>query len=421
MSISRLSNDALIAGPPHVLMGPDGVTELAEAVMSAVGGTAAGSAARPPRVLLVVGGGFARRPWRERVLAALRPAPVRVAVQPGMPTPGCVARLAGEARAHRADVVVAVGGGSVMDAGKAAAALAASSDLAAAPDRAATGLTAGRVAEACEDGVSGPGLPVVAVPTTPGTGAEATPFATVWDVERRRKLSLRGAAVRPAVALLDPALLAGLPGDQLAASLLDTLAQGVEAAWSTRADERAEALGAAAWAESATFLDRPRPLGPAGRRAVLLAGHYAGRAIAIAGTTICHALSYPITLRHGVRHGHACGLTLAPVLRHNAAVTEADCADPRGPERVRAAVAGVVRAAGAADPDDLARRVEAFLAAADLPPVTGIRDDADRIAAEALGYDRAASNPRHVDAPTLARLLTTLPCPDRLRGGGHAR
>ncbi|GAA2284240.1 iron-containing alcohol dehydrogenase [Nonomuraea roseoviolacea subsp. roseoviolacea] len=425
MSISRLSNDALIAGPPHVLMGPGGVTDLAGAVRSAVSGTA-----RPPRVLLVVGGGFARRPWRERVLAALRPAAVRVAVQPGMPTPECVARLAGEARAHRADVVVAVGGGSVMDAAKAAAALSAAplsaappaaGPLSARPLSAGAALTSEQVVQACADGVSGAGLPVVAVPTTPGTGAEATPFATIWDVERRRKLSLRGEAVRPAVAVLDPALLAGLPGDQLAASLLDTLAQGVEAAWSTRADERSEALGAAAWAELATLLDRPRPLGPVERRAVLLAGHYAGRAIAIAGTTICHALSYPLTLRHGVRHGHACGLTLAPVLRHNAAVTEADCADPRGPERVRAAVAGVVRAAGAADPDDLALRVEAFLAASDLPPVAGIRDDADRIAAEALGYDRAASNPRHVDAPALARLLTTLPCSDRLRGGGHAR
>ncbi|WP_343951875.1 iron-containing alcohol dehydrogenase [Nonomuraea longicatena] len=392
MSTSRFSYDALLAGPPRLLAGPGELTRVAS-VAEAVADRAGG----PLRALLVVGGGFHRRSWREPVLTALRPFRVRLAVQPDMPTPDCVARLAAQVRAHRADVVVAVGGGSVMDAGKAAAAMSAESVI-----------TADRVVEACEEGAPSRGVPVVAVPTTCGTGAEATPFATVWDRRRGWKLSLRGGAVRPAAAVLDPDLLVGLPADQLAASLLDTLAQGVEAAWSTRSDERSAALGAAAWAELATLLERPRPLGPAERRSVLLAGHYAGRAIATAGTTICHALSYPLTLRHGLRHGHACGLTLAPVLRYNAAVGESDCADPRGPARVRAAIAGVARAAGADGPGDLAGRVESFLAAAPLPRVAGF-GDADRIAVEALGYDRAAGNPRRVDARTLARILTNLP------------
>ncbi|WP_329085454.1 iron-containing alcohol dehydrogenase [Streptosporangium sp. NBC_01469] len=359
------------------------------------------SAFHPVRVLLVVGTGFSRRPWRGRIVDALRPVRLRVAVQPAMPTPASVARLAGEARAHRADVVVAVGGGSVMDGAKAAAALAYEP----------ADPTPESVAVACEEGAPAEGVPVVAVPTTPGTGAEATSFATVWDVDRGRKLSLRGDSVLPAVAILDPDLLLGLPGPQLTCGLLDTFAQALEGAWSTRADARAEALGAAAWARLSWLLDRPyRSLeAPAAseREAVLLAGHYAGRAIAVAGTTVCHALSYPLTLRYGLNHGQACGVTLGRVLRYNAAVEDGDCADARGAGRVRAAIAGVVAAAGADDAFTLARRIEAFLASADLPPVPDLRPDAARIAAEALGYDRAGNNPRRLSIKSLTHLLTT--------------
>lgn len=393
MSISRLSHDAPPAESPRLVMGRGRV-----AAVTAEAEAAAQPTGRPLRVLLVVGGGFPGRSWRERLLGALRPVRLQVARQSGMPTPGCVTRLAGQARAHRADVIVAVGGGSVMDAAKAAGALAGEPVL---TDR--------LVAEACRIGAPAAGLPVVAVPTTPGTGAESTPFATIWDRAGGRKLSLHGPAVRPFTAILDPDLLRDLPAAQLASSLLDALSQGIEAAWSVRADEQSQALGAAAWAQLADFLDRPsRPLDPAERQAALLAGHYAGRAIAIAGTTLCHALSYPLTLRYGLSHGHACGVVLAPVLRYNAAVREADCADPRGPERVRDAVDSVVRAAGADDPGDLARRVESYLAAANLPPVMGSQLDAGWIAAEALGYDRAGGNPRRIKAGDLARMLSAL-------------
>ncbi|MEV0391088.1 iron-containing alcohol dehydrogenase [Nonomuraea sp. NPDC050643] len=382
----------LLFDGPRTLIGAGRAVTVAEEVEAV-----ACDRRRSPRVLLVTGAGFPGRPWSSGLLAALRPFRPRVCVQSGMPTPASVARLARTLREHRAEVVVAVGGGSVMDAAKAAAALATGPDV-----------TPALVAQACENDVRGQGLPVVALPSTPGTGAETTPFATIWDVARGRKLSLRGDPVRPATAILDADLLLGLPPEQLTGSMLDTLAQGVEAAWSTRADARAETLGAAAWAQLTELLDRPsHPPAAGDRQALLLAGHLSGRAIAIAGTTLCHALSYPLTLRYGLGHGHACGVTLARVIRFNAEVEAEDCADARGAGRVREAIAAVATAAGAGDAAALAGRVEAFLARADLPRAPDLSRDAAWIAGQALGYDRAGNNPRNLDVPTLIRLLTS--------------
>lgn len=388
MDAADVRRGTVLLDSPHTMVGVR-AAEVATEVVTAAAGTMA------PRVIVVAGSGFARRSWSEPLLAALRVFPLRVVSQSGLPTPESVALLARQVRAHRADVVVTVGGGSVMDAGKAAAALSITQDP-----------TPESVVLACEEGAREEDVPpVIALPTTPGTGAEATPFATIWHRNQGRKLSLRGSALLPVTAVLDPDLLIGLPAAHFVSCLLDTLAQGLEGAWSIRADEQSEWLGATAWALSADLLDRPHDrLGSAERHAALLAGHLAGRAIAIAGTTVCHAMSYSLTLRHGLSHGHACGLTLAPVLRYNALV-EDDCTDPRGAPRVRGAITGVVRAAGLDNVEALAGKIEELARSPALPPAPDIRHDATRIATEALAYDRAGNNPRRVDVAALTRLL----------------
>lgn len=394
MDAAGIRVSTVLLDSPHTIVGVR-AADIAAEIVTAAAGTSA------PRVILVAGGGFRGRGWSGPLLAALGSFPLHIVTQADLPTPESVARLAREVAAQRADVVVAVGGGSVMDAAKAAAAQSISADP-----------TPDSVVRACAEPVPAEGAPpIIALPTTPGTGAEATPFATIWHRDQNRKLSLCGPALRPVTAVLDADLLIGLPEPDLLSCLLDTLAQGVEGAWSIRADEKSEWLGASAWALLAELLDgRHADLGSAGfgaaqRQAALLAGHLAGRAIAIAGTTVCHAMSYPLTLRHGLSHGHACGLTLAAVLTYNAMVGAADCLDPRGAARVHAAVARVVRAAGADSVETLAGRVEALARSPGLPPAPDIRRDATRIATEALAYDRAGNNPRRMDVASLTRLL----------------
>ncbi|HEV3002394.1 MAG TPA: iron-containing alcohol dehydrogenase [Solirubrobacteraceae bacterium] len=371
------------AAHPRVVFGPGAVDALPGAVAALAGPSA--------RTLVVLTASSAGRPWRARLLDGLAPAATEAWEHPsGSPTPETVEATAAAAREHDADVLVAVGGGGVMDAAKAAAAL----------------LAAG--------GARRPG--VVTVPTTPGSGAEVTPFATVWDFDAGRKESAEG-TVAPAAAIVDPDLSEGVPQPVFAASVLDALTQGAEAAWSTRSTPASRAAGLSAvalvaQAADALFAEAP---GAGARTVAALAGLQSGHAIAVSQTTACHALSYPLTARHGVRHGHACVLTLGALLAYNAQTAEADCVDGRGPEHVRSACARVAAALGAPTVPAAALTIDAMRRRAGLAAYDACAADDAVVAAEAATYGRLDNNPRRLDAERLRELLRSLEPPEGAR------
>ena len=360
----------------RVVFGPGATAALPELVQELVD---EGRATMP--VLLVFGATSASRPWRRRVtreLAGLRPDVVEHARR--YPTEESVAAVADAVRACGTGIVVAVGGGSVLDAAKVARA---------------------RLAE--ERGDGSPAL--VAVPTTPGTGAEVTPFATVWDFERPQKDSVASPEVRPTAAVVDPELTTTMDRREYGSSALDALVQGVEAAWSTRSTAESIALGltATGLAREAyeAAVEEPGNLGA--RTAVSLAGLHSGRAIAVSQTTACHAISYPLTLRAGVRHGHACSLPLGAVLAYNA--RPGDCADPRGPEHVRDVVRRILRALGAREPRQVNAVLARFRRLAGLEEWSEVAVDAASVAAQAVTYGRLSNNPRRLSGEQLLALL----------------
>jgi alcohol dehydrogenase class IV len=330
-------------------------------------------------------------------------------IHDGALRPASAAALARQLRECGAEVVVAIGGGTVMDAAKAAAYLSGVPDV-----------DAATVVAACEAGFRPPPsrMPLVAVPTTPGSGAEVTPFATIWQPERNRKLSLAGPGLAPAAAILDPDLLHGLSRGHLAAGLLDTLCQGAEAAWSVRSTAESESYGLAAVRLAGAMLgslDGSR-LSDAARYTLQLAGNLSGHAIACATTSSCHALSYPLTLRAGLAHGHACGITLGQMLRYNAAVTRADCADPRGPGRVRDVVGRIITKLGAVGPEDAEWRITAFLRRNGLATLQDVPCSLELVVRDAVSYPRIADNPRALTAGSLLEQLGGQPDRERLCG-----
>jgi alcohol dehydrogenase class IV len=220
-------------------------------------------------------------------------------------------------------------------------------------------------------------------------------------------LSLSAPTVQPRAAILDPGLLAGLSVSEFASGVLDTICQGAEAAWATRGNHASTALGLTAIALAGATLDRfdPAAFGTADRLALQLAGHYSGRAIAIAQTSSCHAISYPLTLRLGLLHGHACGVSLGRMLRYNSGVTTTDCAHPLGPAQVRQTVERIAAALGASGPEAAAARIDRFVAGNGLARYEDLPVDPHEIAAEALAYERCHDNPRRLDLPTLTQLL----------------
>lgn len=263
------------------------------------------------------------------------------------------------ARRERCDAVVAVGGGSVLDAGKAIAAVA------------TNGGSALDYMEVIGRGLPlrQPGLPVVAVPTTAGTGAEATRNAVLGHRASRRKASLRSPHLLPRVALVDPSLTDSLPPHQTAASGLDCLTQLVEAYLSRGANPLTDALALDGARRAAAALPRAcaDPADREARDAMALAALQSGLALGSAGLGVVHGLSGPLGGAFPVPHGLACAALLPHAFAANARRL-LDAADDRGPGLRRLATLSAALLGEAAPclpaPDDaaaLAERAASFL------------------------------------------------------------
>ncbi len=242
---------------------------------------------------------------------------------------------------------------------------------------------------------------LAAVPTTAGTGSEATRFAVLY--RNGRKLSLDRPELRPSLVVLDPALTVSLPPYTTACAGLDAIAQAIEALWAVRSTPESDAFAEEALTLLLPALPEAVDMGVAPARAAMLRGaNLAGRAIDITRTTAAHAFSYAFTSTHRIPHGHAVWLTLPDVAQYNAAVTDADCQDPRGAAFVRNRIASIARRiAGEASPAALAAALRDFAAGigVELNPLRlGVADRAElrRLLSEA-NPERMANNPRALD------------------------
>ncbi|SDM65073.1 alcohol dehydrogenase [Franzmannia pantelleriensis] len=240
----------------------------------------------------------------------------------GEPSPQRVDALVAEHHHDSVDVVVAIGGGSVLDAGKAVAGL----------------LRPGNSVMDHLEGVGrglayqGPAVPMIAVPTTAGTGSEATKNA-VLSVQGRDgfKKSFRDAQLVPRIALVDPALLVGCPKPQLAANAMDALTQLLESYVSLNASAFTDALAWAgmealqqglwdAWqADDGEFCE--------GYTRLAYASLSSGITLAQAGLGAVHGLASPLGAFFPMPHGAVCGTLLAEATATNVAALEAQTPD----------------------------------------------------------------------------------------------
>lgn len=252
----------------------------------------------------------------------------------GEPEVETVNRAAELARAERCDLVIGIGGGSCLDTAKAAAVLATNTS---------TGGSALDHIEVIGKGrrFERPGLPVIAVPTTGGTGAEVTRNAVLGHAPSRRKASLRHEYLLPRVALVDPSLTDGLLPSLTAASGLDALTQLIEAYLSRGANPFSDALAldgirraaralpaAYRWASEGTRRDAdPEPQEARdvqeaqdvqqARDDLSLAALESGLCLSSAGLGVIHGLSGPLGGRYPIPHGFACAALLPHAFRVN--------------------------------------------------------------------------------------------------------
>jgi alcohol dehydrogenase class IV len=276
-------------------------------VLAELGEIAAGMGRR---ALLVTGCTPARAEAAREKLEAAGVASVVFAVA-SEPTVGDVRRAADLARSEGVEIVVACGGGSAIDGGKAVAALLGNGGD---PLDYLEVVGRGRT-------LTKPSLPFIAIPTTAGTGSEVTRNAVLASPEHRAKVSLRSPLMLARAAIVDPDRLFGLPPPVIAASGLDAFAQLVEPFLSIRANPLVDALCREGLVRSARSLRRAfeGDSSEAVRVDLALASLFGGLALANAGLGAVHGFAAPVGGLFDAPHGAACAALLPAVLRVNLA------------------------------------------------------------------------------------------------------
>lgn len=203
--------------------------------------------------------------------------------------------------------VAGIGGGSTLDSAKVFSLMLAGENL----GKSLTSVATGKVKMASTR------LPLWLSPTTAGTGAEITPFATVWDMEKGKKLSLSQDVFTPETVLLDSNLTKTAPRNLAISCALDTCSHAMESLWNKNATERSASY---AHESLRCFLEAfPKILFSEDFSSVMATmqrgSFWGGMAIRLTRTAISHAISYPVTLHYGAPHGIACSFTLLDVER----------------------------------------------------------------------------------------------------------
>lgn len=222
-----------------------------------------------------------------------------------------------------ADTIIAVGGGSSLDVAKSISFFSNNSSV-----EPKTLLLDSSKAKPTRH------IDLIVIPTTAGSGSEATHFAVVYF--EGEKYSLAHTSMIPSYAIIDPQFLLSLSNKQLTISGLDALSQAIESYWAVDATEESREYAKSAlllmWNNlKLAVIEKDK----FSLEAISKGSYLAGKAINISKTTGPHALSYYLTSNYDIPHGLAVALFIPYFIRYNYDVTESDCLHPRGPSYVK--------------------------------------------------------------------------------------
>jgi alcohol dehydrogenase len=244
-----------------------------------------------------------------------------------------------------------------------------------------------------------PMLPLIAIPTTAGTGSECQSFALIADEQTHQKMACGDPKAAARVAILDPALTLSQPSQVAACTGIDALSHALETAVTRNRNAVSVAYSREAFRLCASSLPRALTAGDdlEGRSGMLAGAALAGLAIENSMLGAAHAAANPLTARYGIAHGRAIGLMLGPVVRFNAE---------------NPAVRQWYAELDGGDADQLTARLEALLELAKMPRSLvecGVERSAiSSLAAEAAKQWTASFNPRPVTEKDFVRLYESV-------------
>ena len=288
-------------------------------------------------------------------------------------------------REFRPEVVVAVGGGSIMDVGKSLCCLY-GKDL---PDEDSLRRLI------AEKNYGRPAARWIGVPTTAGTGSEVTCWATIWDPEQDAKRSVECHENYAWAALVDPELAVGMPTALAVSSALDAVAHAVESYWARGTNAVSRGLALEAIRTIMGHMDGLLAGTMEAHDAMARGSMLAGLAFSNTKTTACHSISYPLTMHCGIPHGAAVSMLLGPVFRLNAPALDRP--------------APLLEALGVSGADELEGRIRNILYRSGQPATLqewgAQREDLPHLAQLGMTKGRADNNPLPIDPATILSIL----------------
>ena len=231
---------------------------------------------------------------------------------------------------NRCDMIAAVGGGSAIDVAK------------------CIKLYSGRKEV----------VKFMAIPTTAGTGSEATRYAVIY--RNGEKMSVSDEGCIPDLVILDGKNLSTLPEYHRKSSMLDALCHGLESFWSVHSTEESRAYSAEAITQILKYADSYLANEEKGNKQMLLAANTAGKAINITQTTAGHAMCYKLTGLFGISHGHAAAICVSALWKYMLENTD-KCVDPRGKEYLESVFDSIAKAMGVDTAKAAVKKYDMFL------------------------------------------------------------
>ncbi len=242
-------------------------------------------------------------------------------------------------------------------------------------------------------------VPLLAVPTTAGSGSEATRYAVIYY--QGKKQSIENESCIPSVVLFDPGTLATVPDYHRKASILDALCHGIESYWSVNStrqsriySEQAIRLIISGWEDYLRC--------GCGGADMLRAAHLAGRAINITQTTAGHAMAYGLTAKYGIAHGHAVALCVAALWPYMLEHIE-DCVDARGSAHLITVLHDLSNAMGCATISQAPERFRSLLNGLALKKPEAVTTDLDLLTV-LVAPERLKNHPIYMDVSTIRNL-----------------
>lgn len=295
---------------------------------------------------------------------------------------------------HQCDAIIAVGGGSTIDVAKCI-------KLYCKMDPAQNYL---------QQEYRDSGVPLIAMPTTAGTGSESTRYAVIYF--EGKKQSVTHVSIIPNYAILEPSLLTTLPIYQKKCTMLDALCQGIESMWSVNSTEESMIFSKIAidmimhhWQD---YIEQNSA---EAAEAIMLAANYAGRAINITQTTAPHAMSYKLTSMYGLPHGHAVALCLPEVWMYMLEHPE-KCIDPRGKEHLEFVFEWLGQIMGCDSPYKGLMMFRAIMFSLDMPkPESNNREIDLEILSKSVNPERLRNNPVELNEETICFIYNKILMP----------